>query len=39
MHSEHVWALEQVESQAHALAATFLMPDRDIRDELPSYAD
>lgn len=39
MHGEHVWGLKQVESQAHAFAAAFLMPDRDIRDELPSYAD
>src|SRR6266567_3644038 len=38
MHGEHVWGLKQVESQAHAFAAAFLMPDRDIRDELPSYA-
>jgi len=35
MHGEHVWGLKQVESQAHA----FFMPDRDILDELPSYAD
>jgi Zn-dependent peptidase ImmA (M78 family) len=39
MHGEHVWGLKQVESQAHAFAAAFLMPDRDILDELPSYAD
>ncbi len=39
MHGEHVWGLKQVESQAHAFAAAFLMPDRDIRHELPSYAD
>ncbi len=39
MHGEHVWGLKQVESQAHAFAAAFLMPDRDIRDELPAYAD
>jgi len=36
MAMEHVWGLKQVESQAHAFAAAFLMPDRD---ELPSYAD
>ncbi len=39
MHGEHVWGLKQVESHAHAFAAAFLMPDRDIRDELPTYAD
>jgi len=39
MHGEHVWGLKQVESQAHAFAAAFFMPDRDILDELPSYAD
>ena len=39
MHGEHVWGLKQVESQAHAFAAAFFMPDRDIREELPSYAD
>jgi Zn-dependent peptidase ImmA (M78 family) len=39
MHGEHVWGLKQVESQAHAFAAAFFMPDRDILDELPSCAD
>jgi Zn-dependent peptidase ImmA (M78 family) len=39
VHGEQVWGLKQVESQAHAFAAAFLMPDRDIADELPSYAD
>jgi Zn-dependent peptidase ImmA (M78 family) len=39
MHGEQVWVLKQVESQAHAFAAAFFMPDRHILDELPSYAD
>ena len=39
MHGEHVWGLKEVEDQAHAFAAEFLMPAADIRSELPSRPD
>lgn len=39
MHGEQVWGLKEVENQAHAFAAAFLMPADDIRDELPRHAD
>lgn len=39
MHGEHVWGIKQVEDQAHMFAAAFLMPEQDIRDDLPARAD
>ncbi len=39
MHADQVWGIKSVEDQAHAFAAAFLMPERDIIDELPSHAD
>lgn len=39
MHGEHVWGVKEVEDQAHAFAAEFLMPAADIRRELPARAD
>ncbi|MFG1635410.1 helix-turn-helix domain-containing protein [Pseudonocardia alni] len=39
MHGEQVWGIKEVEVQAHAFAAAFLMPAEEIRGELPSYAD
>lgn len=38
-HGNQVWGIKEVENQAHAFAAAFLMPEGDIRDELPSRAD
>jgi Zn-dependent peptidase ImmA (M78 family)/transcriptional regulator with XRE-family HTH domain len=39
MHGEQVWGLPEVEPQAHRFAAAFLMPKRDIYDELPTDVD
>jgi Zn-dependent peptidase ImmA (M78 family)/DNA-binding XRE family transcriptional regulator len=39
LHGEQVWGMKEVEAQAHAFAAAFLMPADDIRDELPTHAD
>lgn len=39
MHGESVWGVKEVETQAHRFAAEFLMPEADIRDELPERAD
>lgn len=39
MHGEHVWGVKEVEQQAHAFAAEFLMPRADIEPELPSRVD
>lgn len=39
VHPEQGWGLKEVEQQAHMFAAAFLMPARDIRDELPTHAD
>jgi Zn-dependent peptidase ImmA (M78 family)/transcriptional regulator with XRE-family HTH domain len=39
MHGESVWGVKEVETQAHKFAAEFLMPEADIRDELPARAD
>ncbi len=30
-----IWGAKEVERQAHAFAAAFLMPAEDIRDDLP----
>jgi len=38
-HSDQVWAVKEVETQAHWFAAAFLMPAGDIFDQLPSRAD
>jgi Zn-dependent peptidase ImmA (M78 family)/DNA-binding XRE family transcriptional regulator len=39
LHGEQVWGLPEVEKQAHAFAAAFLMPRDDISGELPPRAD
>lgn len=39
VHGEQVWGMKEVEHQAHAFAAAFLMPTEDIWDELPARAD
>lgn len=39
LHGDRVWGIRQVEQQAHAFAAAFLMPAADIVDELPQRAD
>jgi Zn-dependent peptidase ImmA (M78 family)/transcriptional regulator with XRE-family HTH domain len=38
-HGDQVWGVKEVEQQAHYFAAAFLMPARDIADELPARAD
>jgi Zn-dependent peptidase ImmA (M78 family)/DNA-binding XRE family transcriptional regulator len=38
-HGDQVWGVKEVENQAHAFAAAFLMPEEDIRNELPARAD
>ena len=39
VHGDQIWGVKEVEHQAHAFAAAFLMPAEDIRDELPDRAD
>ncbi len=39
MHGHQVWGVKEVEQQAHAFAAEFLMPATDIRGQLPTRAD
>ncbi len=39
VHGDQVWGVKEVERQAHTFAAAFLMPEEDIRDELPTRAD
>lgn len=39
IHGEQVWGMKEVEDQAHAFAAAFLMPADDIRGELPAVVD
>jgi Zn-dependent peptidase ImmA (M78 family) len=39
MHGEQIWGMTQIEKQAHAFAAAFLMPADQIRDELPLTVD
>lgn len=39
LHGDQVWGMNEVEKQAHSFAAAFLMPRKDIYDELPSKAD
>lgn len=39
MHGEHIWGVKEVETQAHQFAAGFLMPEEEIRDQLPSTVD
>jgi Zn-dependent peptidase ImmA (M78 family) len=39
MHGDSVWGLAEVEKQAHAFAAAFLMPRSDIFPELPTRPD
>lgn len=39
VHGDQIWGVKEVEQQAHAFAAAFLMPADDIHDELPERAD
>ncbi len=39
VHGDQVWGIKEVEKQADMFAAAFLMPARDIEDELPTAAD
>jgi Zn-dependent peptidase ImmA (M78 family) len=39
MHGDQIWGLPEIEKQAHAFAAAFLMPAEDIREELPATVD
>ena len=39
VHSDQIWGVKEVEQQANAFAAAFLMPKADIRHELPDRAD
>lgn len=39
VHGDQIWGVKEVEQQAHAFAAAFLMPEDDIRSELPDRAD
>lgn len=39
MHGEQVWGMPEVEKQAHNFAAAFLMPKKDIANELPTHAE
>ena len=39
MHGDQVWGLKEIEDQAHAFAAAFLLPEADVRHELPERAD
>jgi len=39
VHDDQIWGVKEVEHQAHAFAAAFLMPAEDIHDELPDRAD
>jgi Zn-dependent peptidase ImmA (M78 family)/transcriptional regulator with XRE-family HTH domain len=39
LHGDRVWGLKEVENQAQAFAAAFLMPARDIYSELPQHGD
>lgn len=39
VHGDQIWGVKEVERQAHAFAAAFLMPAEDIHDELPERAD
>lgn len=39
LHGERVWGMKEVENQAQAFAAAFLMPADDIYNELPQHAD
>ena len=38
-HTDQVWGVKEVEQQAHAFAAAFLMPAEDIAHELPTRLD
>ena len=39
VHGDQIWGVKEVERQAHAFAAAFLMPAEDILGELPDRAD
>jgi Zn-dependent peptidase ImmA (M78 family)/transcriptional regulator with XRE-family HTH domain len=36
LHGEQIWGIKQVETQAHQFAAAFLMPEDEIREQLPT---
>ena len=39
MHGEQVWGMPEVEKQAHNFVAAFLMPKKEIANELPTRAE
>jgi len=39
MHGDQIWGLPEIEKQAHAFAAAFLVPEADIKKELPDTVD
>jgi Zn-dependent peptidase ImmA (M78 family)/transcriptional regulator with XRE-family HTH domain len=39
VHGEQIWGVKEVEDQAHAFAAAFLMPAAEIREQLPTTMD
>ncbi|RZB13743.1 ImmA/IrrE family metallo-endopeptidase [Streptomyces sp. F001] len=39
LHGEQIWGVKEVETQAHQFAAAFLMPAKDIHDQLPTTVD
>jgi Zn-dependent peptidase ImmA (M78 family)/transcriptional regulator with XRE-family HTH domain len=39
VHGEQIWGVKEVEDQAHAFAAAFLMPAAEIRNQLPAMVD
>lgn len=39
MHGEEIWGMKETEDQAHAFAASFLMPEQEIGKRLPSSLD
>ncbi|MCP2176050.1 Zn-dependent peptidase ImmA, M78 family [Williamsia maris] len=39
MHGQEIWGTKEVETQAHLFAAEFLMPEAEIRAQLPTWSD
>lgn len=39
IHRDQIWGVPEIEKQAHAFAAAFLMPAPEIRDQLPTTVD
>jgi Zn-dependent peptidase ImmA (M78 family) len=39
LHGDQIWGVKQVENQAHQFAAALLMPQDEIRDQLPTRVD